>query len=181
MDLNGGGSRVAALAEDLANEYVNAAEREKVAAGLLAHAREDRTALERALRALAPDHDALPPKPEARQRAKPTKVKAGGEAYPDSQHPDRLEAVWTWARQQTEPFTQAEACVALRERGVGRSAVEKALPILRNAEALRFMGKVPMRGGKTDRYALLDDEAGYRVCEVNRERYRGPGLRKASA
>lgn len=143
----------------------------------LAEETADKSRLERGLRALAPEHPALPEPKASKPKAK---AKSARKDYPDRMLPDALDAVWAWVREQdpSKRFTQVDAGAAVT---VNRSAVAKALGILRSAEAVRLVGQEPIPGGTTSAFRLLDLYNGDEAAAVNRREYRGPGKRKAAA
>lgn len=172
---NGTGEDVLAGAIDsIAEAYEGIHARVEEKQSELTTLKEEQGRLARALRALAPDHPVLPEPAGKTKRGPGRPPKQGGDTYERVQ-PDSLDAVWAWVSEQgNESFTQADAGLALDGR-VSRPSVSKSLALLRSGEAIRFMGRTAIRGGKSDTFRLLDLEAGERTCATNRAEYKGPG------
>lgn len=152
-----GEDTLAGAIESIAATYQRIGSRVDELGGQLALARQEQAQLGKALRALAPEHPALPvargPKGKAKAAAK--------DNYTWAPTLERQAAAWAWIRGRgDEPFALRDLAEAVAD-DMGPDTARRCLIELRKAEAVRLAGKAG-RGGATV-YRLLDVEAGDRL------------------
>jgi hypothetical protein len=172
---NGGADTPLAYAIDaIAAEYEKADTRLAELDQQLHTAKDEQARLGRALKALAPEHPALPV-PASKGPGRPRKHVKPEEQREVRIVPEKFRTVWDWIQEQgEEEFTRAQAVKSLHD-WVSHETVRRGLVILRKAEAIRLVGTRKVgRGIPSEAFRLLDVEAGNRAEEENAARFRGP-------